>query len=212
MASARITCAQRLSASKLQIAQAFFGSTCSKVQIDALERYFTFYNEELGLLCRGISEASWQINSLAVQTYEDLFYVVDLLRNSGDSRRPDIRRRMLPRFPSSDVVGINRSINFAIRLWLMINTQDSEFSGLRHEATPVQWDDESTLSAFLQSLFPHSRWQVSAQSSRFGPHFTAAFMTDVCGLTLQWTTSLHDHLRLDRFHKVLKVFPFKCHL
>lgn len=177
-----------------------------------LERYFAYYNEELGLLCRGISEASWQINGLAVQNYEDLFHVVNLLRSSGDSRRPEIRQRMLLRFHSSDVVGINRSINLAIRLWLMINMQDREFSGLRHEATPVQWDDESTLSTFLQSLFPHSRWQISAQSNRLGPHFTAAFMKDVCGLTIEWTTSLHDHLRLDRFRKALKVFPYKCHL
>lgn len=207
MASARITCAQRL-----QVAQALFGPACCKAQVDALERYFLYYNEELGLLCRGISEASWQINSLAVKSYEDLFYVVELLRNSGQSRRPDIRQRMLLRFHLSDVLSLNRSINLAIRLWLMINMQDREFSGLRHEATPVQWEDESTLSAFLQSLFPHSRWQISAQSNRLGPHFTAAFMKDVCGLTIEWTTSLHDHLRLDRFRKALKVFSYKSHL
>ena len=207
MTSARITCAQRL-----QIAQAFFGPACCKAQVDALERYFLYYNEELGLLCRGISEASWQINSLAVKTDEDIFYVVDLLRNIGDCRRPDIRQHMLLRFHSSGVLSLNRSINLAIRLWLMINTQDREFSGLRHEATPAQWDDESTLSTFLQSLFPQSRWQISAQSNRLGPHFTAAFMKDVCGLTIEWTTSLHDHLRLDRSRKALKVFPYKCHL
>lgn len=196
----------------LQIAQAFFGSTCCIAQVDALGRYFVYYNQELGLLRRGISEGSWQINNLAVKTSEDIFYVVDLLRSSGDSRRPEIRQRMLLKFQSSDEVGINRSINLAIRLWLMINTQDLEFSGLRHEATPVQWDDKSTLSAFLRSLFPHPRWQISAQSSRLGPHFTAAFMKDVCGLTIEWTTSLHDHLRLDRFRKALKIFPYKCHL
>lgn len=212
MASARITCAQSLSASSLQIARAFFGPTCSKAQVDGLERYFVYYNQELGLLCRGISEASWQINSLAVKTYEDLVYVVDLLSDSGDSRRPEIRQRMVLRFRSSDVVGMNRSINLAIRLWLMINTQDPEFSGLRLEATPIQWNDECTLLAFFQSLFPHSRWQISAQSNRLGPHFTAAFMKDVCGLTIEWTTSLHDHLRLNRFRRALKVFPYKCHL
>lgn len=212
MASAPIARTQGLSPSMFQISQALFGPTCCIAQFDAMKSYFVYYNQELGLLRRGISEGSWQINSLAVQTSEDIFYVVDLLRNSAESRRPEIRQRMLLRFRSSDEVGINRSINLAIRLWLMVNTQDPEFSGLRHEATPVQWDDESTLSAFLQSLFPHSRWQISAQSSRLGPHFTAAFMKDVCGLTVEWTTSLHDHLRLDRFRKALKVFPYKCHL
>lgn len=94
----------------------------------------------------------------------------------------------------------------------MINIQEPKFGGLRHEATFIQWDDESTLRAFLESLFPLSRWPVTAQSSRLGPHFTAAFMRRVCGLSIEWTTSLHDHLRLDRRRKALKIFPYKCHL
>lgn len=198
--------------SRFQIAQAFFGPIVRKEQVDGLQRYFIYYNEELELLRRGISEDSWQINGLAIKTYEDIFYMVDLLRDNGDSRRPELRQRMSLRFHPSDDLGLNRSINLAIRLWLMINTQEPEFGGLRHEATFIQWDDESTLLTFLQSLFPHSRWQITAQSSRLGPHFTAAFMQDVCGLSIEWTTSLHDHLRLDRLRKALKIFPYKCHL
>lgn len=94
----------------------------------------------------------------------------------------------------------------------MVNTLESRFEGLRHEAHCVQWDDKTALSVFLHSLFPRANWQVTAQSSRLGPHFTAAFMHNVCGLTIEWTTSLHDHLRLDRQRKALKVFPYKCHL
>ncbi|KAL8702650.1 MAG: hypothetical protein Q9201_004175 [Fulgogasparrea decipioides] len=194
--------------SRLEIAQAFFGQE----QVDALQKYFVYYHEELGLLHKGISEESWQSKGLAVKTYEDIFHVVSLLRDNGHSRRPQLRQRLAVRFRSSDDPGLNRSINLAIRLWLMVNIQEPEFGGLRHQTTSVQWDDESTLLAFVQSLFPPSQWPVTAQSSRLGPHFTAAFMQDVCGLSIEWTTSLHDHLRLDRLRKALKIFPYKCHL
>jgi hypothetical protein len=35
-------------------------------------------------------------------------------------------------------------------------------------------------------------------------------MVRICGLKIEWTTSLHDHLRLDRRRKALQVFPYKC--
>ncbi|KAL8834534.1 MAG: hypothetical protein Q9170_003716, partial [Blastenia crenularia] len=164
--------------SRLQIARAFFGPEFPEDEVGALQQYLTFYNEELGLLRKGISEDSWQIQCLAAQSYEDIFYIVEILRDNAESQRPELRRRLSLGFPSSSDVGLNHSINLAIRLWLMINIQEPEFQGLRHEATSIRWDDESTLLAFIESLFPYSRWQMTAQSSRLGPNFTAAFMQD----------------------------------
>ena len=211
MASLDIKLTDRPS-SRLQIAQAFFGPAVGEEEVDALQKYFVYYNKELDLLHKGISKESWQTATLAAKTYEDIFHVVDVLRDNGDSPRPELRRRLSSRFRSSDDQSINRSVNLAIRLWLMINVQEPEFGGLRNESYFIQWDDESTLRAFLQSLFPHSRWPVTAQSSRLEPHFTAAFMQRVCGLNIEWTTSLHDHLRLDRRRRALKIFPYKCHM
>lgn len=198
--------------SQKQIAQAIFGNTCGVEQHKQLEKYFAYYVEEIDLLRKGISDDSWQTKCLAVKTCEDIFHVIRVLRGNGVTQRPDVRKLLLARFPSESELALNRSTNLAIRLWLMVNTQEPKFEGLRHEADPVQWDDESTLRGFLQSLFPSAKWQVTAQSSRLGPHFTAAFMQDVCGLTIEWTTSLHDHLRLDRRRKALRIFPYKCHL
>jgi hypothetical protein len=198
--------------SKLEIGHALFGTVFREEQLDVFQAYFDYYIKELELLRTGISEETWQTKGLAANTYEDIFYVVNILRENGDSRRPEIRSLLQSRFPLSDDLGLDRSINLAIRLWLMINTQEPEFGGIRHEATCAQWDDDTTLRTFLSGLFPHSRWQITAQSSRLGPHFTAAFMQRVCGLKIEWTTSLHDHLRLDRRRKALKIFPYKCHL
>lgn len=198
--------------SRLEIGKAFFGALFEEEKVEIFRSYFEYYIEELELLRSGISEETWQIQSLASQTYEDVFHVVEVLRCNGGSRRPKIRQLLKSRFEKSDVLGLNRSINLAIRLWLMVNVQEPRFEGIRHQASCVEWDDETSLREFFRELFPQSRWTVTARSSRLGPHFTAAFMHRVCGLKIEWTTSLHDHLRLDRQRKALKIFPYKCHL
>jgi len=35
-------------------------------------------------------------------------------------------------------------------------------------------------------------------------------MVRICGLKVEWTTSLEDHLRLDRRRKAIRVFSYKC--
>lgn len=198
---------------RIHIAQAFFGFTVPFTErIYALKQYFIYFSDELKLLRTGISRESWQTKDLAIHNCEDLFHVVDILRTSKGHRRPEIRQKLLSRFGTTNDLAINRSLNLALRLWLMINVQEPAFAGLRHGATSVEWDDERPLLVFVESLFPPSRWSPTAQSSRFAPHFTAAFMQRVCGLNIEWTTSLHDHLRLDSVRKALKVFPYKCHL
>ncbi|KAI4245870.1 MAG: hypothetical protein LQ352_006499 [Teloschistes flavicans] len=190
---------------RIHIAQAFFGFTVPFTErIYALKQYFIYFSDELKLLRTGISRESWQTKDLAIHNCEDLFHVVDILRTSKGHRRPEIRQKLLSRFGTTNDLAINRSLNLALRLWLMINVQEPAFAGLRHGATSVEWDDERPLLVFVESLFPPSRWSPTAQSSRFAPHFTAAFMQRVCGLNIEWTTSLHDHLRLDSVRKALK--------
>jgi hypothetical protein len=152
---------------------------------------------------------------LAAQTYEELFDIAETLRKNRTSSRPKISsllKSQTPRFQHSSDLEINRSINLAIRLGLMINVQEATFGGLRLQATCVEWDDVTTLQDFVESIFAKSRWEITARSSRLGPHFTAAFMHRVCGLKFEWTTSLHDHLRLDRQRKAVRIFPYKSFL
>lgn len=214
MASAHIKLTDR-PGSQLEIGNTFFGPSVEAEKIKHLQSYFKYYTDELHLLRAGFSEETWQTKDLTVKTYEDIFYIVDTLKSNGDSHRPTVRSILRSKFSSSNNTGLNRSIDLTVRLWLMINMQESEFGGNRHEATCVQWDDEVTLRTFFHNLFPKSRWEMTARSSRLGPHFTAAFMTDVCGLKIEWTTSLHDHLRLDRRRNkrpTLNIFPYKCYL
>lgn len=144
--------------SKSQIGQQFFGTNFEQGKVRMLESYYEYYVEELELLRTGISEDTWQTAHLATKTYEDIFHVVGVLRSNGDSKRPAIRSLLRDRFQFSNDLDLDRSIHLAIRLWLMVNTQDAEFETLRHGATCVQWDEETSLREFFQKLFPPSRW------------------------------------------------------
>ena len=127
---------------------------------------------------------------------------------------PDNLYYLIPWCVRGDIefLALNRSVNLAIRLWLMVNTQELECEGFLHGTDSVQRDDDRMVREFPQSPFPSAKWQVTAQSSSLELHFTAACMRDVCGLRIEWTASLHDHLRLEKKAKSLRVFPFRCYL
>jgi hypothetical protein len=103
----------------------------------------------------------------------------------------------------------DRSIDITLRLWLQVNIRDDD-SGLG--GPKVRWDETTTLTEFITSLFPVADWELGAKERRLDPYFTGANMVGVCGLKIAWTNSLEDHLRLERREKVLWVFPYKCTL
>lgn len=177
------------------------------------DRAYTRYcAEELSLLCKGVAQETWQSQAMAVKTYADLTTVMRLIQQSPHLSRPEIRHELLKMFATATVAGLNSSINLALRLWLMINFQETRFETLRHQATCIEWNESSPLHARVAELFPTARWDVSAATSRLGPHFTAVFLTQVCGLKIEWTTSICDHLRLDRYSGTLRIFPYKSYL
>lgn len=178
-------------------------------------QYFQYYDDEIKQLQFGIPSQR-QTAGLALRTHEDVAYVVDVLRRNGDQDRPKIRELLRDSlFPEASNSRLDRAVNVSLRLWLMINIREQEFKSSSTLQRPcVQWNNESTLDTFLSGLFPKPRWEATPREGKYDPQFTAAFMVNVCGLKLKWTTSLEDHLRLDRKpdSRTLWIFPFKFHL
>lgn len=199
-------------AARVQVVESIVGITIPKVQSVELQPYIEYCHEELRMLRTGLSQQIWQSQKLAVKTLEDIACVVNVLQQHQHCIRPDIRHLLLRHLPQASTAELDRSIDLALRLWLMLNFQESDYETLRHEASCVQWDERSTLCERIDKLFPKARWDVSSSTSRLGSHFTAVFLTRVCGLRLEWTTSIHDHLRLDRDKRgkaILRIFPYK---
>ena len=175
---------------------------------------FTQYCEgELTLLKSGLARETWQSQKLCVQTSEELEIVVNAVRDGQNLTRPELRAKLAQHFPTASAPGLNRSVDLALRFWLVINFREVEDQTLRHESVCVVWDDDTTLKTFVNELFPTSKLYTSNSSNhRFGRHFTADFLTRVCGLKIEWTTSLCDHLQFDRYKNVVRIFPYKSYL
>lgn len=197
------------STSKSGIIETILVENANRRSFEIFQPYCDYCNEEISLLRAGVAPENWQIHGLAAQEEGDICFVIKIIQSNVSLTRPAIREALAHRFPNATSHGLNRSIDLALRLWLMLNFQVREFETLRHQATCLGWDDQTTLQARIQKLFPNARWKVTPASSRLGPHFTAAFLKSVCGIQIEWTTSLCDHLRLDRRSGTLRVFPFK---
>jgi hypothetical protein len=173
------------------------------------ERYFQYYEKELALLNFGSMVKVLQTTPLAAKTHDDITYIVATMRTNQDFTKAELRQCLARRFLGAQNLAIDRSVDLGVRLWTMINVRETELKLLAPQTEPVPWESTVTVRDLLLQAVPKSRWQISAKDSRLHPSFTAAFMTSICGLRLEWTDCLADHLRLDRREKALRIYPFK---
>lgn len=194
---------------RLTIAQAIFLPSLQLRDLSSLDRYFRYYERELGMLKFGKLGQRLSSTDLAIKTHADVLFVVETLRDSENVTKRQVRDRLRVRFADADELALNGSIYLSLRLWMMVNVREHSLR-LQTPQTPVlMWDDDLPFEEFLDRTFPTARWQIGAKDSRLHPSFTAAFMVEICGLHLEWTDCLADHLRLDRRHKILRIYPHK---
>lgn len=171
--------------------------------------FFENYSSEIRQLCFGVTgSSSWIINQLAVQTHQDILHVCKVLASNKSVGRSKVREELRHHFGSSTIGDkpIDRSIDLTVRLWLMVNVRDPELPIYDPQKSSVQWPDSDSLLEFMRKQFPATDTELSLKEARLHTSFTAAYLVDVCGLQLDWTDNLQDHLFLDRRSKTLRVF------
>jgi hypothetical protein len=197
------------SPAQLTIIERFWKQIIPKSSLDIYRPYFWYYKVESQRLQFGLSIQQWQSSALAATTHEDILCIVDVLSSKRDLRRPQIRDQLRERFPEAGGQAINWSIDLALRLWLMLNVRDEAFSLHAPQTPSIQWDDWTTLLDFVEHQFPTATRSYERRNMQFDHTFTAVNIVRYSGLRIEWTTSLADHLRLDRRRRVLRIFPFK---
>lgn len=177
---------------------------------DALNDFFDFYEEELTLLRVGASKKTWLGACLALKDHEDILATVRMMRDNSEKSKEEINEMVSALLDSSDSAAVDRSIDLCVRLWLMINVRDSKAQSLRPLDTCLKWSIKESLVVFVESIFEAGPARaLSPREARFDVDFTVAWMTNICGLRIHWTRSIHDHLLLDRRRRILSIFAYE---
>lgn len=195
-------------AEKALITSSFFG-TKRDYDSSLTESYFNYYNKEIGRLRIGVAETSWPINTLAAKTHDDIVHIVNTLHTNKANPRSYVTVELLEHFPGSNGLSIDRSVDLAVRLWLMLNVGDEDLPTRDPQKVLMPWEDETSIEDLISRHFRESISTLGLRERRLDPNFTAANMVKLCVLQLRWADCIEDHLRLDRRDKTLWIFPYK---
>jgi hypothetical protein len=126
-------------------------------------------------------------------THEDIVGLVSFIKSKRDIQLQTLREE-LERNDDIPLSMISRSsrraIEFAVRLWLMID--------------PSCWSDDMTLTDFVRNHLP----KVYAQRGTvvLPSRFNTLQLHQAAGFTIRWTDSLSEHLLLDEESRLLLIF------
>lgn len=176
------------------------------------KEFLSYFSEEPKRLQTGITKADWPIPNLEERTHQDILCIISFLRENRKEKRSACRQKFLIQHQELDHVSLNHLMDLAVRMWLMINILDSEVELVDDEAPRKPWSETWSLDELINSLFQKSKTDLDLKESRLHPAFTVRNLVKVCGLRVEWTQCLANHLRLDRRKKVLWVFYCKAFL
>jgi hypothetical protein len=214
---------------KRSILATFLQVSKEEVQVEEYKSYFEYYQKQCrksgsGLHTRDKLKAHVQDNArfgyVLDITHELVLAVVELIWKRQQRNEPCYRVELQSSLASDEMFAqhsketVNQAIDLALRLWLALNIrQEGEFSP--GGAKSVQWDSNLPLHEFISHQFPEPRMIIGIGGKddlTFPRNFTAMNLRRYSGIKVKWTSSLSEHLILDREHRMLKIFPLKRYL
>ena len=155
---------------------------------------------------------AWRVSGCeaAIQTYQDLLDLVKFLQTVQEERRdsPQVaaffqsyldERQPLENNNLSDPrrkVSIDNAINFAVRVWLMLNV-GAEKARIYPGKSRVMWLDSESLEELVRQCFPMNGQDQILAGARIPNSFNAYSLERIGGLEIIWTDHLPDHLMLN---------------
>lgn len=195
------------------IVSAFFGDGQNYPDVRSFRPFLNFYKKEVAHLDFGVSPALSHYNVTAICSHRDIIHIAEILRANQTRARPHIRNLLNGNqccFQSVKNDDINAAIDLTLRLWLMLNVRSPESKFVMPSTPSLQWNDTATLQEFVVRQFPKEKLDLDPKDSRLSHRFTANFMVKVCGLKLEFTPRLENHLSLNRREKKLLIYPHKA--
>jgi hypothetical protein len=138
-------------------------------------------------------------SALSFQSHNAALEVIEHIRNGRGKSLRDLKAEIAAADPpwlciNSDET-IQKAIDFAVPLWLMVRTQT--------------WKKDDSLCKFVKDLFPDGSAPTLPQANTLDEDlsFNAHFLYKIGGIDLVWTSQLNDHLLLNP--KTSELFVFK---
>lgn len=146
----------------------------------------------------------------ALQTHNDLFAIIQLLRQNPDSKRSELTSshfaprdgKALPTTKDQDT-----AFNLAFRVMTTITCclKSRSTDALEVGVQPIPWRQDMSWTEFLSALFPTSKLEDDdpddnrdTASHRINERVTARRLMKVAGLRFIPTNELNDHLQLNQ--------------
>lgn len=184
----------------------------SKRRRSEAREYFEAYELQLRHLDLEYSRRLGDVWPFAQKSQGHLLRIIDNIRDLG--RGATLQQAICAVQADSQLIVERKEsllppIYAALRAWLLVNFRREEVRSGGGNRPCVEWLEGVTIGTVLNNVFRVSSTELTLAQRRLSPHFTAATMVSICGLKIEWATTLDDHLNLDRQCKTLRIFPYR---
>lgn len=145
-------------------------------------------------------------------TFNNLISMVGVLRNLSSHPLEEVVRELQRSFSGVGEESIRRSLEFCVRLQftLNVNTRAIAVGTIFRREQALDWNTEDSFSDLLKQTFVPNT--AARRASKIDGGFDMEHLVNRCGLQIEWTNYLTDHLRLDINKRVLLVYKHKVYL
>ncbi|KAF2728231.1 hypothetical protein EJ04DRAFT_412869, partial [Polyplosphaeria fusca] len=148
----------------------------------------------------------------ACETLESTVEIGGLLKHKVAEPLSAVLQNLSSQYLGGDPKALQRSIELSIRLWLTINVKSPSVAvGPTFPfEDPLEWTPPMSLASLIETRFGKSDFSGDSKVRvRLEGSFTAAYLVNICGMQIQWTDYLSDHLRHDASGRNLVVYRHK---
>jgi hypothetical protein len=191
------------------------GQTVDQGNVQFLQYFREYVQEEILAIHLGVVNAA---SGMAATTYLHIIGIVKLLWEHKKNTRSEICQKLKDTlFLNDDLNKIGHAVDFALRLWLLINVRGLEVECfIPGRGQTIYWENTSslTLESFVSKQFPlddHlSEEALNTPLTQLQHKFTAFDLHHIGGFQIVWTRNIEDHLSIKGSHpRVLNIFPYK---
>jgi hypothetical protein len=176
------------------------------------------YSNFLEYIGNELNELRHHQSRFAVDNFESMIELMQILRDHSAKPLSRLILDVRSRFLNVDEASIRRSLELLVRLWLTLNVNSAAIAigPIFAHARTLEWSMEQSLEDVIKSQFDTTANDISGLTlstsktlPTVSPGFTAANLVKICGIKLNWSDNLADHLNYNRKSCILAIYKHK---